>query len=81
MKTFLVTVTVFASLLAILIPLDKQDQRSREADRAEFGRQVAEYESKVARGEAPTLTAPRYPTDAEAAAYRQARTGHETAKK
>lgn len=81
MKTFLVTVTVFASLLAILIPLDKQDQRSREAERAEFGRQVAEYESKVARGEAPVLTSPKYPTSAEVAAYWKARGGYEMAKK
>ena len=76
MKMLLVTATVFVSLLAILIPLDKQDQRSREADRAEFDRQVAAYEAGLSRGENPALTAPKYPTSAEVAAYWKARGGY-----
>ncbi len=80
MKTILVTVTVFVSLLVILIPLDAKKQRDREAGRAVPDGQVADYEVRVTRGGALAPSAPRYPTDAEVADYWKARGGYGAAK-
>jgi uncharacterized membrane protein len=75
MRALFASIIVFVALSVVLLPLDLRFQREQAAERSRNEAESAAWRARIARGEIEAPRVPRYPTAAEAEAYRAAHAG------
>lgn len=76
MKAIFYSMVLAVIAAAIATPFDLKFQAGLEAERQAVAKEAAEWQRKIASGEVPVPTVPKWPTDEEVAAYWAARGGY-----